>query len=46
MKGYFLIFLNSALMLFFIRKHFSHTPASQEKVLYAFFFVLGAADCE
>lgn len=33
-------------MLYFIRKHFSHTPASQERVLYAFFFVLGAADCK
>ncbi|UZJ56802.1 hypothetical protein CBS101457_006122 [Exobasidium rhododendri] len=41
---YFLIFLNSALMLFFIRRHFSHSPISQERVLYAFFFVLGAAD--
>lgn len=45
-EGYFLIFLNSAIMLYFIRKHFSHAPAAQEKVLYAFFFVLGAADCE
>jgi hypothetical protein len=44
--GYFLIFLNSALMLYVIRKHFAHSPISQEKVLYAFFFVLGAADCE
>ena len=46
LTGYFLIFLNSALMLYFIRKHFSHSPVSQERVLYAFFFVLGAADCE
>ena len=43
---YFLIMLNSALMFYAIRKWFSHSPRSQEHVLYHLFAVLGIADCE
>lgn len=42
---YFLIMLNSALMFFALRRFLPHAPATQERILYYLFFVLGAADC-